>query len=214
MSKFSSFIKSALFNNNNHPIYFFDMKRYIKFICLISFSIILLPAFAQEKDISDYFDDGGISNIKYVFKLGIDPLNGEIPIFIERTGQSFSAEFGVGYVSSSFQMPFYKHGPMLDPDNRIKQGFMISLNGKIHFNGTSQGMYYGINPRINFIDDIVYYDVAFISVGYQNRIQDLVIFDINLGLGVRFYEDKSVWSTGDNSMVVIPLHIKLGFGTK
>ncbi len=182
----------------------------------IIISILLLFTLTtkgQEDDISKYFDDGGIAEASKLIKIGIDPLNGEIPFMFEhRITKHISVEWGAGPVLLKRQAKLYE-----DIQQSSTFGFNIWANLRIYLKGYYERFYVGFQPRINFLDDKTYTDIVFFNCGYQLPISGRLVLDINAGMGARSYkEDDTVlagveYDNGRNTTFVVPFQFKLGY---
>ena len=186
------------------------MSRFIfNFLILIT-----VPLFVySQNDMSKYFDDGGIAKASKLIKIGFDPLNGEIPLIFEhRLAKYFSMEWGAGVVSLKRQSKLYT-----DIQQSSSLGFNMWANLRIYLKGYYERFYLGFEPRLNFLDHKTYIDIVFFNCGYQRPINGKLVFDINLGMGVRTYKEDAVvintvkYDYGRTSAFFVPLQFKLGY---
>jgi hypothetical protein len=174
---------------------------------------MLACATNAQNNVSQYFDDGGVSDASMLFKVGFDPLNGEIPVIFEhRLTKHISVEWGAGPVMLTRQSKLYD-----DIQNSSPVGFNLWANLRIYLKGYYERFYIGFQPRLNFLDRKTYTDIVFFNCGYQIPLSGRLILDINGGMGVRIYkEDDTVINTviyenGRSTDFVIPLQLKLGY---
>jgi hypothetical protein len=184
-------------------------KRILLFILIIT----LTTYTSAQDDVSKYFDDGGVAEATRLFKIGYDPLNGEIPLIFEhRLTTHISLEWGAGPVSLKRQAKLYK-----DIQDTSTLGFNMWANLRVYLKGYYERFYIGIQPRLNFLDKKTYTDIIFFNCGYQLPLYGRWVFDINAGMGVRSYKLDDVYlggvkyNFGRDSQFVVPIQGKLGY---
>jgi hypothetical protein len=188
-----------------------------KFFKTTIFSILIvisINSFAQE--VKNYFDDGGLANIKTIIKTGYDPINGEIPFFIEqKLANTLSVEGGIGLVFLKKQFDLFTDDPIPDFKNS-GIGINLSLYCKAYFFGTFyRGFYMSTGVTMNFFDK-TYTDVNIINAGYQFSIKNVFIIDISAGGGFRFFKytehpGTMYASEESDSRGIFPVQLKLGY---
>jgi hypothetical protein len=177
---------------------------------------------AKKKDISYYFDDGGIANPYNAVKF--DPFllyTGDAALYYERRLARFaSVEVGAGV-----QLPYWKPD-LYDLLNRQSEaivptsGYSLYANPRIYMNGNGlQGSYIGASYRQrNFTIEperhLFFTDYA-INYGTQGVVWGHFSFDYNLGIGRRSYQETYkgvIVNPGQNdSRVIYPFHLKVGY---
>ena len=183
-----------------------------RIIVIILFIFSCNTVLSQE-DVSQYFDDGGIATASKLIKIGYDPINGELPLIFEhRLSESISVEWGSGLVFLKRQAKLYE-----DIQHSSAFGFNIWANLRIYLKGYYEQFYLGFQPRLNFLDSKTYTDIVFINCGYQRPINGKLVFDVNIGLGVRTYKEDNfiistvVYEMGRTTAFYIPVEFKLGY---
>ncbi|MEN8230677.1 MAG: hypothetical protein ABFS38_21150 [Bacteroidota bacterium] len=181
-------------------------------LTLLFISVLSLSVLAQE-DMTHYFDDGGIATSYRLFKVGYDPVNGEIPVMFEhRIGRHVSIEWGTGLVSLKRQAKLYE-----EIETPSGTGYNVWANLRIYLKGYYERFYMGFQPRISFLAGKSYTDIVFFNAGYQRPIYGRLVFDINAGMGVRSYKEDDtvintvVYENGRGSAFFIPLQFKIGY---
>lgn len=111
------------------------MKNFLylgRFFFFMTMVVLMFPAFAQEDDVSQYLDDGGISLSKNILKVNLaNVLIGEVPVSYERIlGDAFGLEVGGAYI-----LPYYG-GTLLD-----------EFTGNYHSGYPSSGKGFMVSPR-------------------------------------------------------------------
>ena len=171
-------------------------------LIILFMSAFPLSVFAQE-DLSHYLDDGGIATSYRLFKVGYDPVNGEIPLIFEhRISRHISVEWGTGLVSLKRQSKLYE-----DIEKSSGTGYNVWANLRVYLKGYYERFYMGFQPRINFLDGKTYTDIVFFNGGYQRPVYGRLVIDINAGMGVRSYKEEN----GRGSAFFIPVQFKIGY---
>lgn len=182
----------------------------------IALNIFVVNTRAQDDDVSQYFEDGGISEKDKLIKVGIDFFNGEYSILYENElVRNLSVEASLGLVSISRQNKRYENDPISEfPQSGI--GFFFAVNLRLYFKEYYERWYIGFQPKFNIMGGKLYTDIIFFNGGYQFAIQKNLTLDFNVGMGVRTYkyteEVTTVISYEDrNTHFYIPVTIKLGY---
>ena len=178
--------------------------------------ICLFFAATAQEDMSNYFEDSGLSTVKNIAKIGFDPINGKIPFILEhQLSDMFSLEGGIGLVSLARQTRLYTDEFTAEGIPGTGFGFNVWLHLKLYLDGFHERFYTGINPRLNLLGGKKMYDIVFATVGYQVPLPGKLTFDIHGGVGIRLY--KSVmWVVQtkyeeNGSLLIIPIEAKLGY---
>lgn len=178
--------------------------------------IFVFIASAQNENVSQYFDDGGISEINKLIKVGIDFYNGEYSFLFEHELiRNMSFEASLGLVSINRQNMRYEN----DPIRGLPQsgtGLFFAANLRLYLKEYYERWYIGFQPKFNIMGGKLYTDYIFFNGGYQMPLLKNLIMDFNVGMGVRTYkyieEITTVISYEDrNSHFYIPATIKLGY---
>jgi hypothetical protein len=189
------------------------MKKFY-FLGIITY-LIAFSANAQE-DVSQYFDDGGISENNRIIKAGIDFFNGEFSILYEHELiRNMSVEASMGLISISRQNKRYENDPISElPESGT--GIFFAANLRLYLKEYYERWYIGFQPKFNIMGGKLYTDIIFFNGGYQMPLLKYMTLDFNLGMGVRTYkyteEVTTIISYEDrNSHFYIPATIKLGY---
>ena len=196
------------------------MMKYIQLIVMIFILLILqYKVIAQNDSIQDnayYFDDGGISESKNLFKINVlSIVNGDLPVYYERIlGNSFSIEVGAGIL-----LPYYipELPNLLSGESEIENpdfGHSLWIHPKYYIQHEAPELnYIGVQFRRRYYnqDDqpIIYTDLT-INFGLQLILGKRFVFDYNLGIGFRYKTQKSIHMKNEISGVALPIGIKLG----
>lgn len=190
------------------------MKKLL--LVIIALNIFIVFANAQNEDVSQYFDDRGISEYSKLLKAGIDIYNGEFSVLYERELiRNMSIEASLGLVSISRQNKIYKNDPIRElPQSGT--GLFFATNLRLYLKEYYERWYIGFQPKFNIMGGKLYTDIIFFNGGYQMPLMKKLTMDINIGMGVRTYkyteEVTTVISYEDrNSHFYIPATIKLGY---
>lgn len=190
------------------------MKKLL--LVIIALNIFIVFANAQNEDVSQYFDDRGISEYSKLLKAGIDIYNGEFSVLYERELiRNMSIEASLGLVAISRQNKIYKNDPIRElPQSGT--GFFFATNLRLYLKEYYERWYIGFQPKFNIMGGKLYTDIIFFNGGYQMPLMKKLTLDFNIGMGVRTYkyteEVTTVISYEDrNSHFYIPATIKLGY---
>ncbi|WP_010664391.1 DUF3575 domain-containing protein [Marinilabilia salmonicolor] len=178
-------------------------------------SIFIVNCRAQE-DISQYFDDDGISEYSKLVKIGIDLFNGEYSVLYEKEIiRNLSVEASMGLISISRQSNLHNYDPRYDlPQSGT--GIFFAANIRLYLREYYEQWYIGVQPKLNIMGGKLMTDIVFFNGGYQLPLQKNLTLDINLGMGVRTYKYKEEVTSvitieeGD-SHFYFPAAIKLGY---
>lgn len=170
----------------------------------------------SQEDVSQYFNDGGISKKSRLIKAGIDFYNGEYSILYEHELiRNMSVEASLGLISISRQNKRYENDPISNlPESGT--GLFFAANLRVYLNEYYERWYIGFQPKFNIMGGKLYTDIVFFNSGYQFLLQKNLTLDVNVGLGVRTYkyteEVTTLLSYEDrNTHFYIPATIKLGY---
>lgn len=190
------------------------MKKLL--VVFTALNIFVLIASAQTDNVSQYFDDGGISDKNKLVKVGIDFFNGEYSFLYEHElVRNMSVEGSLGLISISRQNERYENDPIRElPQSGT--GLFFAANLRIYLNEYYERWYIGFQPKFNIMGGKLYTDIIFFNGGYQMPVLKNLTLDFNVGMGVRTYkyieEVTSVISYEErNSHFYIPATIKLGY---
>ncbi len=197
------------------------MKKLIPLIALLL--LFILPstrAMAQADstvDLSYYFEDGGISESRHVFKLNIFTIYyGELPLHYEYVvSESFSVEAGVGLL-----LPYFVQDPILeymDWPLIVNEGigYSLWLFPKYYFRkGAPELNYAGIQFRqrnFNAENQKVIYTDLTVNYGVQLMLGRRIAIDYVVGAGVKIAREDPVINNKRLIGVSIPVQLKIGF---
>jgi hypothetical protein len=181
---------------------------------------------SKKRDVSYYFEDGGIANPYNVIKFNpILLYTGDAPLYYERRLARFaSIEVGAGV-----QLPYWKRdlydvisgsqsGESISPPPT--SGYSIYANPRIYLGGNGvQGTYIGFayrqrNFKLSPDDRLLFTDYA-VNYGTQAVIWGHFSLDYNLGIGMRSYKQTyqgNIVNAGQNaSRPIYPFHLKIGY---
>ncbi len=186
-----------------------------KLLLFITLNIITIKTSAQE-DVSQYFEDGGVSEYNKLIKFGVDLFNGEYSVLYEQElFRNMSVEASMGLTSISRQSSLYNWDPRYDfPQSGT--GVFFAANIRLYFKGYYERWYIGFQPKFNIMGGKLMTDIVFFNGGYQFPLQKNLTLDLNIGMGVRTYkyaeEITSVITYEDrDSHFYLPATIKLGY---
>lgn len=178
-------------------------------------SVFSLNLYSQE-DITQYFNDGNISEKNRLIKAGIDFFNGEYSVLYEHELiRNMSIEASLGLISISRQNKRYEDDPIRElPQSGT--GVFFAANLRLYLKEYYERWYIGFKPKFNIMGGKLYTDIIFFNGGYQLPILKTMTLDFNVGIGVRTYkyteEVTTVISYEDrNTHFYIPATIKLGY---
>jgi len=174
----------------------FGSNELFKALLPVLFGVVCTSCLYSQ-DISGYLDDGIGSKGKNILKIAFDPLNGELPLIFEHSfGEKFSLEAGGGPVWIAMQNRFYKDEPL--PINQTGVGFTAWIRPKVYFRSYPEQFYISAYPKFTVMDKKLFFDVAWMNIGYQRIILNRLVIAAEVGVGFRFYKDSS----GNSSTIV------------
>jgi hypothetical protein len=190
-----------------------DMNKLL--LVLIVLCTFVFNVGAQE-DVSQYFDDGGISENNRLIKFGIDLFNGEYSVLYEQElFRNMSIEAFMGLSSISRQSSLYNWNSRYGlPQSGT--GVFFAANIRLYLKEYYERWYIGFQPKFNIMGGKLMTDIVFFNGGCQLPLQKNLTLDFNVGMGVRTYkyseEVTSVITYEDrDSHFYIPATIKLGY---
>lgn len=203
-------------------MYFYIEVKYKYSILIVSLALIFSTSlYAQsENDISQYFDDGGVSESKNILKINLaSALNGDISVHYERAvASNVSIEVGVGKLLPfyNFELPklYESDFGIKDPDN----GFSWSLQSKFYVwsQNTLEEGYAGFQiSQRRYATTSTYTDLT-MNYGVQLLLGKGFIVDLGIGIGGRFREvkDEAIKLREEDlreKQLIYPINIKTGF---
>jgi hypothetical protein len=178
-------------------------------VCLVFF-----PGNVLFGQVSQYFDDGGISERSKIIKVGFDVVNGEMPFIFEHTlTKRFTVEWGAGPVSLKRQTSRYQEEPLPIESS----GLGMTAWGKIRFymKGDYEKWHFGFQPKLTFMSGKRFTDIVFFTGGYQFLLKNHFVLDLEAGMGTRVFRNTtmigSVPYTDRDSRFFLPVLIKAGY---
>ncbi|RMG83907.1 MAG: hypothetical protein D6707_00145, partial [Bacteroidetes bacterium] len=185
----------------------------IQVILGIFFCFSLSNGFAQNdtiQDLSQYFDDGKISNSKNIVKINATSIiNGDLPVYYERPlTNSFSVELGAGLLLPYyFPEIFFPDETDYEPITNSNLGYSLWFFPKIYLFSPSEFSYVGFMYRRRAYQNeqtVIYNDFT-ISSGYQINPVKRLVLDIYLGVGIRFKTQESLDIKNESIGTIIPI---------
>ncbi|HSN50725.1 MAG TPA: hypothetical protein VLR52_05790, partial [Bacteroidales bacterium] len=166
------------------------------------------------QDISGYLDDGIGSEGKNMFKIAFDPLNGELPLIFEHSfGRKFSLEAGTGPIWIAMQNLIQQDDSL--PIKQTGLGFTAWIRPKVYFRSYPEQFYFSVYPKFTVMDKKLFFDVAWMNIGYQRIILNRLVFAAEVGVGFRFYKDSSGTISAEQSEnmvhILFPVLLSLGY---
>lgn len=179
---------------------------------LIALLIINGCAFAQ--DISKYLQDDGFSTGKNLVKIGLDPLNGELPVTFEHAlGNNVSLELHTGLLMLKYQDRLYPENQL--PIDASGLGYTVSGAVKIYLKSFPERSYIAFRPGVSVMNGIIFTDIGLFNYGYQRAIVGKWILDFEMGFGLRLFKDNNIESemefSGTGFRIIFPVSIKTGY---
>jgi len=208
------------------------MKRIILFVLLLFF---VTNIYSQQDSISEYLNDGGLSNYKNIIKTDITQiLQGNIQLIWEHDiSGMFRIESGIGLLTSTFHKPIlnalYRDGQELFYDEGLEEtkmnpGLSLYVSPRLSII-KFPSFYSSCNLNLNYyFNQLLVGEVSF-TFGNEINLSRKIILDINAGIGVDthwsfdsyYYSHKFMIFNGrdlDHPNTIsffIPLNIKLGY---
>jgi len=187
-----------------------------KLLTTLLFFILSLNIYSQEENISKYLDDGGLSNVKYLLKVGYDPLNNEFAgMYEHRIRKWGSFEVGAGIISLKRQTSLCDFGAY---SNISTEGMGYNLRAEIKLYpwwGFYEKAYISFAGKLNSLSGVKMLDIIFFSTGFQTPLFDRLTIDFYGGFGVRIYKygyyPGIIHPDGLDSAFAVPVMIKLGY---
>jgi len=193
------------------------MKRL--YFLIFFFSLTSIIAQNDTDEVSQYFDDEGISSGKNIVKLNLASLvTGDLSIQYERViGNRFSIELGAGLL-----MPFYVNEwpkSKIDSNNisieNPKGGYSLriipkfSLYGEAPESGTAG---FGYRKRHYILSDskTITFNDYYLMFGWQMAIYQKWYIDFQIGAGYRYFYSNSLENDIDKKMIM-PLSLSIGY---
>ncbi|MEN8120839.1 MAG: hypothetical protein ABFS35_10855 [Bacteroidota bacterium] len=187
------------------------MKQVQLIVILIIISTISVVS--QDNDVAQYFDDKGLSKVKYLLKAGYDPINGEMSGNAElRLGKFIGIEFGLGLVSLGSQNKLYDDPLPEIASTGVGTDFRSEFRVYPYW-GFYEKAYISMMGRLNIFNGKPFYDIVW-GFGYQRPIKGRLTYDISAGFGVRmFKETVTIIETYEenDSRFAFSLLLKLGY---
>ena len=174
--------------------------------------IIQVSTFAQ--DISKYLQDDGFSTGKNMVKIGLDPLNGELPIIFEHAlGNNAALEIHTGLLFLKYQDRLYPENTLPIPASGL--GYTVSGAAKIYLKSFPERSYIAFRPGISVMSGKLFADIAIFNYGYQRAIFGKWFLDFEMGFGLRLFKDTNPESemefSGTGFRIIFPVSIKTGY---
>ena len=194
-----------------------DTGRQFILVMLLLFTSI--PSIGQEKgdeDLSQYFDDEGISQAKGILKTdAIAMIHGDWPVLYEHMlSDQFSIEGGVGIL-----MPYYVHDFLtliFTENNGITNnqlGFSLKGQLKLYTDKAPDLHYWGVQLYHRSFSDLGVTEFTF-TKGLQRFVGKRLTIDYGLGLGLRTQQirgDQTIFDPAFSFLPIVPLFFKIGF---
>jgi hypothetical protein len=176
--------------------------------------LVLISSNVLFAQVSQYFDDGGISARSKIIKVGIDVVNGEMPFIFEHTlTKRFTVEWGAGPVSLKRQTNRYKEEPL--PIESSGMGMTAWGKIKFYLKGDYEKWHFGIQPKMTFMSGKRFTDIVFFTGGYQFLLKNRFVVDLEAGMGTRVFKYTTMMGaipyTDKDSRFFIPVLIKAGY---
>lgn len=172
---------------------------------------------SQNEDVSKYFEDNNLSNVKYLLKVGFDPLNNEFAVSYEHCIGKYGAyEVGAGAMSIKRQLFLYDFGPYMSDVPTSGLAYNLKAEIKLYpYWGFYEKAYISFAGKLNFIGDRKMLDITIFSAGFQTPIYNHLTIDFYGGFGIRIFKEYSyvggyMYETSDSAFAV-PLMVKLGY---
>lgn len=194
--------------------------RHTKFSCNELYKALLsllfwvaCTSFLYSQDISGYLDDGIGSKGENILKIAFDPVNGEFPVIYEHSfHRKFSLETGIGPVLIAMQNRIQLNDPLPIKQNGV--GFTIWVRPKIYFKTYPERFYLSSYPKLTIMDHTLFFDVAWLNIGYQRILWNRIAIAAEVGMEFRFYRSAGNISGegSENKMnLLFPVLLNLGY---
>lgn len=199
------------------------MKQHILIVLIIMNTSII---WAQQNNISDLMNDGGLSTTTDIIKTDVyEYLKGNIPIIWEhRFSDNFAIEGGLGLLTNNFMQPVLKYDILKRPMYKdLKGGLSLHFASSYYSNGF-ESLHFGFEYNYhNYTSQVETNEISF-NFGKQWFLSRRLAFDISLGLGLNFetsidgrsYVFKPEINNadlygGEGIRMVVPASIKIGY---
>jgi len=199
-------------------------------ILLFSLFFINISVFVQaqeNEDLSDFFDDKGISTSKNIVSINlVSTLYGNPTIHYERAfGKIVSCDLSAGIISTNYQIGIFQSQTGLFDFNPTS-GFSYSINPRLYtsnnfyllsrifknMNSFLEGYFFGIyyrNRHFETIDNSFVFQEYLLHAGFQAGITKRITFDINYGYGLIIKKDINTSDMFYEAAQM--LHAKIGY---
>ena len=190
----------------------FSFNKLIKALLSVLFWVAC-TSYLHSQDISGYLDDGIGSEGKNMLKIAFDPLNGELPLIFEHSfGRKFSLEAGAGPVWIAMQNRIQLNDSLPIKQNGV--GFTIWVRPKLYFKTYPERFYLSSYPKLTIMDHKLFFDVAWLNIGYQRILWNRIVIAAEVGMEFRFYKSASKipGEGSENQMnLLFPVLLNLGY---
>ena len=137
------------------------MKHMTKLLLVFTALHIFVFIASAQEDMSQYFNDEGISEKSRLIKAGIDLYNGEYSVFYEHELiRNMSVEASMGLISISRQNERYENDPIRELP-LSGTGLFFTANLRIYLKEYYERWYIGIQPKFNIMGGKLYTDIIF-----------------------------------------------------
>jgi hypothetical protein len=179
----------------------------------IFFLFILVFGFAQNNNVNQYFDDGGISSRKNVVSLNLGvTIKGTPTIHYERAfGDVFTCDVNAGIITQNFKPGHFESGEGVFPDT-VSSGFSYGFNPRFYvplidsflerlFNmktSALHGYYIGLLYRDRHVetnDNTLLYKDGIFNMGIQFFIKERIACDVHYGVGFLIKNNTNISET-------------------
>lgn len=157
----------------------------------ILFTISLNAQVNSSNNISQYFDDGGISNASNIVEFNIlSAINGDIGITYDRKlSDSFSAEVGLGFIAPYYTYEFRHPLWKLSEDLEGLSGYSLKIQPKFYVSlGAPEDSYVGILLRhrhYNYLSEPLGITDICVMYGTRYFVDNNICVSFELGFGYR-----------------------------
>ena len=178
------------------------------FLLLLTAIVLFENTSVFSQDISQYLNDGGVSQAKSIISIGYDPLNGVLPISFERLLVSrLSLVVGGGPVWLKIQGFLSPDDPL--PIKHTGIGYTAFIKAKVYFRQFPERFYTAIYPRFTVMDNKLFMDIALVNAGYQRIVFRKIILGAEAGVVFRFYNDSM--EAGSSTQIQLPVTVNFGY---
>lgn len=192
------------------------MKKLLITTLIVSMTYALFGQEKADEDLSQYFDDQGISQAKGILKTdAIAMIHGDWPLLYEHMlSDQFSIEGGVGLL-----MPYYVHdflALIFTENNGITNNQLgVSFKGqlKLYTDKAPDLHYWGVQLYHRSFSDLGVTEFTF-TKGWQRFVGKRLTIDYGLGLGIRTQQirgEQSIFDPDFSFIPIVPLFFKIGF---